>query len=159
LIPEGFMKKRSRIGRRALSPVITTVLLILVAVILALIIWLWARGLVGEQLTKFSGTEERPIEELCDSTVIRARLSEKKIIVTNEGNVPIYKIGIMISGFGTSKTVYSEELNMISGNTKIVTVTNPEKVSKVYPVLLGKAKNEKLHEYSCRKNAISLETV
>jgi flagellin-like protein len=152
------MKKRSRIGRRALSPVITTVLLILVAVILALIIWLWARGLVGEQLTKFSGTEDRPIEEVCEGVIIRASISGSSIIVTNDGNIPVYKIGIIVSGFGSSNTVTSNELNMITGSTKTVEVTNPDKVSKIYPILLGKAQNEELHEYSCRKNAIVPES-
>lgn len=152
------MKKRSRIGRRALSPVITTVLLILVAVILALIIWLWARGLVGEQLTKFSGTEDRHIEEVCEGVIIRASISGSSIIVTNDGNIPVYKIGIIVSGFGSSNTVTSNELNMITGSTKTVEVTNPDKVSKIYPILLGKAQNEELHEYSCRKNAIVPES-
>ena len=52
--------------KRALSPVITTVLLILVAIILALLIWFWARSAIGEQISKFDGNSDRPIDEVCN---------------------------------------------------------------------------------------------
>jgi len=46
-----------------LSPVIATVLLIALVLVLAAIIFMWARGFISEQIEKF-GT---PIEDLCDS--------------------------------------------------------------------------------------------
>lgn len=141
--------------KRALSPVITTVLLVLVAIILALLIWFWASRLVGEQLTKFSGTEERPVEELCGSVDFRASISGNQMVLSNEGNIPVYKAGILLLGEGSSKIIYYEA-NLGAGKSVSVTVTNPEKISKVIPVLLAKSeKDGSSHEYNCRDNAIT----
>ena len=41
------------IKKRGLSPVIASVLLILLVLVLASIIFLWARGFIGEQIEKF----------------------------------------------------------------------------------------------------------
>ena len=77
------MKKR----HKAVSPVVATVLLIAVVVVIALIVFLWLRGLVKESGEKFG----KNIELVCEEVVFSADYfpSDGMISVSNDGNVPI----------------------------------------------------------------------
>ena len=82
-------------GKKALSPVITTILLVMIAIILAIIILMWARGFIKEGVQKF----DNPIEDVRRDVVFNAQVAgSKEISVINSGSVPIYKFGVEISG-------------------------------------------------------------
>ena len=65
--------------RRGLSPIIATVLLISLVLVLASIIFLWARAFLPEQIQKF----ESPIEDACKNVVFDASVSENIITIQN----------------------------------------------------------------------------
>jgi len=134
--------------KRGVSPVITTVLLVLIVLILAVIIFLWARGFMKEQITKF----DRPIEEKCGELRFTATLSGSSLAVSNTGDIPIYKIGIRKSGTGRADIDYTE-VNLVSGRTETITIdtTGLDEIS-VIPVLLGKNEEDVVKEYSCSKD-------
>ena len=82
-------------NRRGLSPVIATVLLIMIVIILAIIIFLWFRSLTREAVTKDLGFGEENIELVCEDVIMDVDYQESnggKLTITNEGNVPISKI-------------------------------------------------------------------
>ena len=87
--------------RKGLSPVIATVLLIAMVVVIALIIFLWFRGLVGEAITKFG---EKNIKLVCDDVRFQASYAAGTLSISNTGTVPIYSINLRIVRPGSYTT-------------------------------------------------------
>lgn len=97
------MKKRgTNSGKRGLSPVIATVLLIGIVVVTALIIFMWFRGLTQEAITKF----DQNIQLVCDDVKFQAGFSGANTLsISNSGNVPIYRMRVKdVSGDGNFET-------------------------------------------------------
>lgn len=137
------MKKR--FGKKGISPVIATTLLIAMVVIIALIIFLWFRSVVGDYGVKFG----KNIELVCEDVVLYVSYSEGMLYVTNDGNVPVFKLNLKIeSGGGYETTELNEILNLdppwpeqglkqggvYSGD--ISAVGNPDEII-LMPVLIG----------------------
>src|SRR3989344_5306278 len=77
--------------RKGLSPVIATVLLIAIALIIALIIFLWARSFIGEKTQKFGS----PIEDSCLKVEFVAEAisdgsGSADVSIENRGSVAMY---------------------------------------------------------------------
>jgi len=100
-------------NKKGLSPVVATVLLIAMVLVIALIIFLWFRGLTEEAITKFGG---KNIKLVCDDVRFEADYSGNILSISNVGNVPIYELYIEISGQG----------NYITQNIKTLAGTWPE---------------------------------
>lgn len=145
------MKKR---GKKAVSPVITTVLLIALVVILAIIIFLWARSFIGEKIAKF----DKPIESVCDEVKFRASIDENFLLLDNQGNVPIYAINIKKNSPGTS-SVEEKIIDLDKGDSKkeeIVIGAETTSIS-IIPILLGEA-GEKKEKFTCPESvAVEIE--
>jgi flagellin-like protein len=79
-------------GKRGLSPVIATVLLVSLALVLAGIVFLWAKNFIGEAVTK----EGEAIELLCDRVKFQAEAygAPLTLYVENTGSVPLYGVEI-----------------------------------------------------------------
>jgi len=86
--------------KRGLSPVIATILLVALAVVLAVIIYFWARQFSEENITK----GERDITLSCEEVSFNAEAIILDNIVTvylgNTGRVPIYGLEIKKKGLG-----------------------------------------------------------
>ena len=87
------------VKKRALSPVIASVLLILLVLVLAAIIFLWARGFIGEQIEKFG----KPIEQICEDVSFEAYRDGSELEVVNKGNVDIRSLDIRMTKGGDSE--------------------------------------------------------
>jgi len=136
--------------KKALSPVITTILLIALVLVLAAIIFLWARGFVQEQVTKFN----RPIDEKCQEVELSGSVSGSSIILTNIGSVPVYKVGVRKSG-GARTVIKAKEVNIIAGGTETInlaelgiTIEDTTEIN-IIPILLGKSEKDEIIEYTC----------
>lgn len=130
-------------GKRGLSPVIASVLLILLVLVLAVIIFLWARGFIGEQIEKFG----KPIEDYCSQSNFDVSINGNYLEIRNSGNVDINHFDIKkvrggdseISKFdfqvdaGEVVTGYFS-LNMEDGY-------DPEEII-LYPALVGNVKGD-----------------
>ncbi|MCX6746538.1 MAG: hypothetical protein NTU63_00185 [Candidatus Pacearchaeota archaeon] len=90
--------RKHKVKKRALSPVVTTVLLIALVVVIALIIFLWFKGMVQEGVIKFG----KNIKLVCDDVQFEASCSGGILSVLNSGNVPIFRIKLKIEGTGGS---------------------------------------------------------
>ncbi|HLD55707.1 MAG TPA: archaellin/type IV pilin N-terminal domain-containing protein [Candidatus Nanoarchaeia archaeon] len=131
--------------KKGVSPVIATVLLIAMVVVIALIIFLWFRGLTKEAITKFDGQN---IELVCMDVSFEASYSSGVLYIANLGNVPIFGMKMKILSDGSYQTVdlssgwptsglnqgatYSGDVSsQVSGGNKLVLI----------PVLIGDSKS------------------
>jgi len=91
-----------KIKKKGVDPVITKILLIALVIAMAIIIFLWFRGMNEEAVTKFGGLN---IQLVCNDIKFEASYSEGMLYMLNTGNVPIYRINLKISGEGGYTTI------------------------------------------------------
>ncbi len=143
-------------NKKAISPVVATTLLIAIVVIIGLIIFLWMRNVIGDYGEKFG----KNIELVCDEVLLGASYSSGVLYVTNDGDIPVFKLNLKIeSGGGGYET---KELNEIvsdwpekglkqggvySGN---INVGNPDKLT-LMPVLIGISDKGDKTTYACKE--------
>lgn len=142
-----------RYSKKGISPVIATVLLIAMVVVIALIVFLWFRGLTGEAITKFGG---KNVKLVCGDVSFDASYLGGILSLSNTGNVPIFGIKAKISNQGSHETTDLRDIQglnwpkiglpqggVFSGDASVV--GSPDDLVLV-PVLRGKAeKGEKIH--------------
>lgn len=131
--------------RRGVSPVIATVLLVLISIILAGIILVWAQSFVKEKAQK-SG---EPIENSCARIIFEAEAfaSTQTIHIVNRGDVPIYGIEIRKKGLGSEIKVglFDSDTNTIAnGETGQIDVSETGSISEgdnlvIVPIVLGES--------------------
>ena len=141
--------------RKAVSPVVATVLLIALVLILAVIIYLWARAFLPEKIEKMGG----PIEDMCPSVVFIAEYDSGVIRVRNDGNVPINGFEIAKkSTFGTEYLSgdFTATPSIKGGEVKefpvdpATTPINAGDTLLIVPSLLGMSlKDEQLKAFVC----------
>lgn len=125
-----------KMKKRGISPVVATVLLISIAVVLAAIIFLWARSFIQEGGEKFG----EPVSAACEDVNIRVGSSAGQITIQNNGNVPLWGIDINKISFGSVES-YGEDLTAI-GVGESATIDLPSGIDSgdeisVVPILLG----------------------
>ena len=86
--------------KRGVSPVVATVLLISIVLVIAAIIFFWARGFVAEEGTKF----EKNVRLVCEDISFRAGYSGGYLSVVNQGDVPIFRVKLKIVRAGGHQT-------------------------------------------------------
>ena len=141
-------------GKKAVSPVISTVLLILIVIILAVVILLWSRGFIKEVLTKEIGGEIKRTDQLCAEIKTKTILNEVdgSFGFHNIGNVPIYSLNVKLSGNGESEIKKIDPEDGGSVNPGFGTlIKDPDtgdyihyfdyEEVKIIPILLGKSKS------------------
>ena len=123
-------------NKRAISPIISTVLLVMLVIVLAAIILLWSKGFIKEKVLKF----DKPIETVCSDVSIRTFINEDNSFgFTNIGNVPIYAIDLKTSE-GWSSTIDKIEKIVEAGTSTVIEghTYNPDEEIKIIPILIGK---------------------
>lgn len=147
-------------SKKAVSPIITTVLLILLALVLALIILLYFRGFLSEKIAKFIPTtgEERPISEACDAISLEVAIAgNNELSVINQGDIPLYKIGVRVldSSTGDSNVKEYDNVKGLSAGQAIMVSTPDQQLSgnkvSVAAILIGKGNKDATKEYNCKK--------
>ena len=141
-------------NRKGVSPVIATVLLVAMVIVLALIIFLWFKGITKEAVTKFGGTN---IEIVCNDVKFASDYSSGILSVSNEGNVPIYSIELKELSSGSHKTESIKDLSgrwpesglnqggIFSSEDLSADFSEAERIVLI-PVLVGTSKNgERTH--------------
>ncbi len=137
-----------RVSKKGLSPVIATVLLIGISLAIALIIFFWARALIGEKTLKFGN----PVEDSCANVEFTAEVfSDGEVAIENNGNIAIYGAEIRKKDSGTiagvgkfTKTISYGE----TGSGDIGASLDVEDEVIVVPLILGEAGDYK-KAYTC----------
>ncbi|MCR4284778.1 MAG: hypothetical protein NUV97_01885 [archaeon] len=131
-------------GKRGLSPVIATVLLVLLVLVLSSLIFLWARGFISEQIDKFG----RPIDVLCntvDFSVERVETvsGEDALEVVNNGDIDIYHLDVKMFDEKGNSEINKFKFNIDAGKStrgeitlRMSDNTRPKEIT-VYPALIG----------------------
>lgn len=146
------MRKR---GKKALSPVISTVLLIVMVFVLAAIIFMFAGSFIKEIIMK----NNQPIENSCSDVSLGISLEGDQLIMVNRGNIPVYAIKIKKEEPEKARTLMGEEqvieLGAGESTREPIEITPFTKTITVIPILLGKtkAKNQK---YTCKDHGIEI---
>ena len=137
--------------KKGVSPVIATVLLIVIVLILAVIIFLWAKSFVGERAEKFGSA----IELSCDKTNFEVGLyrSPNTLEILNKGTVPLYGFVLKLQGDAEVKiTARVEDATIRSGESKSFeledTTLNIGDNYLVIPIILGETDTDKV-PYTC----------
>jgi flagellin-like protein len=126
---------RRNIKKRGIAPIIATIILVGVVVVLGVISFVWFRGFIKEEGTKFG----KNLQAVCEDVKFEADYSSETISLLNTGNVPIFKMKIKKFSSGSYTT---EELqgmsNLKQGDSfsGSLTLTVIQKIV-VIPVLLG----------------------
>lgn len=133
--------------KRGLSPVIATVLLVSLAIALALIVFIWLRGFLSEQMEK----NGKPVENICDEIEYRL-LGEHYnagvyITLTNLGSIPIssWEVKVIHEDSSFNLRAYNNSLGIGDQSIRIdVPLGNNVKETIIYPQIVGtlKKKNE-----------------
>jgi flagellin-like protein len=82
--------------KKGVSPVVATVLLIAIVIVLAVIIFLWARGFISEKAEK----DGSAVEFSCELIDLKIGIFGDQLEIINRGNVPIYGIDVKLRGTG-----------------------------------------------------------
>lgn len=143
--------------KKGVSPVIATVLLIAMVMIIGLIIFLWFKNMVGEELTKF----DKNVKLVCDDVRFTASY-DTQLRVSNTGNVPIFGMKAKIFTEGSHDTdnvagwpglglkqggVFSGSDSRIEGADKVILI----------PVLLGATDSGQEKSFTCDdKNGLEI---
>lgn len=102
--------------KRGLAPIIATVLLILMVVALVTLIFIWAKGFVGERTNDY----EQSMEKICSAIDFGAEVSgvapNYDLEILNRGNIDILSFKIKMSLKGD---VEISDLNLSVGSSKI----------------------------------------
>lgn len=136
------------IDKRGISPVVATVLLIALTIVLAGIVFLWARGFVSEQVEK-SG---KPIDSICKEVVFDISKNGDSFDISNRGNVNIFSLDVKQIYSNGNSIVKSFAVSLDVGKAKSTSLpfdNSPTKVI-IYPTLLGNVKGNSLNKpYVC----------
>ena len=139
--------------KKGLSPVVATAMLIALVVVLAAIIFLWARGFFAEKIEKF----EAPIEKSCedvrfDMDFIEPSVGFLGMEIENTGNIKIHNFDIKTFKDGNSEIEtfpFSVNPGETSPSYELILEEGLEKVI-VYPTLLGNVKGKQLNRpFTC----------
>lgn len=135
--------------KKAISPIVSTVLLIAIVVVIAAIIFLWARGFVKESVMKSISGVEMSADQACELVQLSVKEYIGGVQIINNGNVPINGFDIKISTGGTSEIRNERDNNIGKGQSLIYDITESYDKLEVIPVLLGTVKGvQKL--YTCK---------
>ena len=139
---------RAIVKKRGLSPVVATVLLVTLALVLAVIVFLWARGFVSEQIEK----QGKPTDQVCQSVSFDVDSTQQGQIldlqVVNRGNVPIYNFDIKFVGTQDSSIRnfnFGVDVGGATDRQQIPIVGKPKQVV-LYPMILGSVKGKKVNK-------------
>jgi len=142
--------------KRGLSPVIATILLVSVALVLAVIIFLWARSNLDENIQK----EGQNVELVCEQVNFIAEAFEEgnpskeggELWIENTGNVALWGVEVRIKKTGEISGVheFTGESGLASytvnpGQTKEIKFSGAQQGETiiVVPILLGKSVENK----------------
>lgn len=138
--------------KSGVSPMVATILLIAMVIIIALIVFLWFRGLTQEAVTKF----DKNAELVCGEVFFQASYENGVLGISNTGNVPIYDMKIKMSTQGSYETQTMSEISTAwpqfglgQGKAFAETLSTSADKIVVTPVLLGNIESGGERTYDC----------
>ena len=142
---------------------IASVLLILLVLVIAALIFLWARGFLSEQIEKFGTPIENYCEKIDFDVSLINELGMDKLEVVNRGNIDLFNFEIKkIKGGNSEAAKFKFSVDAGKAVTKEINLemedgSGPDEII-VYPVLIGnvagKSSNKPL---TCLEQGITIK--
>lgn len=151
------------LNRRGISPVIATVLLVGIVIVIALIVFMWIRGIQKETCTKFDG---RNVDLVCGDVDFMADCTNGNLQISNNGNIPIFSLKVKVVKGGSYETFDVATISTWPGIGLNTGGTFSADISSyilgaetifVTPVLMASCQDEGEKAYTCNENAYSKE--
>jgi flagellin-like protein len=144
--------------KRGLSPIVATILLVSITLVLAVIVFFWARSFISESVEK----NERAIELSCEDVDFFVEASGGNLSVQNIGSIPIYAIEMRVKGQGEIKEIGKTGSTVGPGETAIFPL--PEDANHgdtiiAVPILLGETESDRVSYVCDAEYGISTEYV
>ncbi|PIU75743.1 hypothetical protein COS75_02700 [Candidatus Pacearchaeota archaeon CG06_land_8_20_14_3_00_35_12] len=150
--------------KRAISPIIATVLLIGIVISIAIVVYMWQAGFITEQISKFNG----PIEAQCSAINFDWSFKQTdalggELSINNRGNVPISQVNIKVVNKGTAITKNFNQSAIMPGatlsdiliSTENFTNYEPGVEMELTPLIAGKGvKTGNTKLFACENSAI-----
>jgi len=133
------------LSKQSISPIVSTVLLVGITIALSIMIFLWTRGFVLEQIEKFGQSAEQVCQQLnFDTEIVSIGADFYELYIANRGNIPIYALDIKKIGKGKSevdrKTIALAEGQSVKESITLKRITYNEII--VIPVILGNVRGK-----------------
>lgn len=143
--------------KKAVSPVIATIILVGLVIAIGAIIFLWFQGLTEEAVTKFDGQN---VEIVCDDVQFDASHNNGQISIVNRGNVPIYNMDVRLEGSaGQSETEkassyegWKNETGLNQGAAASLNIEGDYEEANLIPVLMGTTDDGERKTKSCKES-------
>lgn len=148
--------------RKAVSPLVSTILLVMIVIVIALIIIVWSGVFFKEAITKEIAGEKKTAEQRCAEIGIETFVNQdafNSFGFKNTGNVPVYSYKVKLMSEGSSKIIQisSAQGGIVNPGYNTI-VENPpgspinytlyEQI-KIIPIILGKSKGGSTQQFTC----------
>ena len=148
-----------RVGNRGLSPLIASVFLIVLALVIASLVYSWSYSFIREK----ADVNGLSVIELCDAVdfsvvVVNETAGVYDLEAINRGNINISSLKFKAYSGGDSKVVDSNMSILVGGAVTGSVVLGVVDQVGVLPVLDGKLVGED-SEIVCEKNPVFLELI
>ena len=142
-------------NKKGVSPVIVTVLLVAIVLVLAAIIFIWAKSFVQEDVQKFN----QPASTICSEVNLAISSDATGLKIVNNGDrVPVNKIELVVNNNGNKNIVdYPDAIDLQPQSSTTIDISSYGDVIGIIPVLLG-TKGGQQTDYVCDKNEIDLSS-
>ncbi len=147
--------KSKQKNERGLSPVIATVLLITLTIILASIVFLWARSFLGEQVQKAGRNPDEACKEIAFDVDYTKSGNILELQFANRGSLPIIDFKIkLISGGNTELKQFNSSVDSgMTSERKPIPISDGVTKIEIYPLIQGKGVNKgDLQMIDCENN-------
>lgn len=145
-------------NKRAISPLIASIVLIGLVLAIGGIIFLWFQSMTEEAVTKFDGQN---VELVCDDVNFQASHDQGQISIVNRGNVPIFSMEVKLEGSAgqiekenTSSLsgTWDEQTGLNQGGAESLIVNyNEYESAELIPVLMGKTEDGERKTQACEE--------
>ena len=148
--------------QKALSQVVSTILLIALVVTMAGIIIFWSKGITGEAITIYG----QNIELVCYDVFFEFSYDNGVLNIINSGNVDIYSIELIIHTEDNSEAVDIKDLTskwpedgLTQGGifSESVSFNIDVKEVHLFPILRGNTESGKQKEHLCEHESQIIE--
>jgi flagellin-like protein len=145
---------KSEMEKKGISPVIATLLLVAVVISLSSIVFIWARGFIGEAIQK----NDMPAEQACEGISLSASYyaSDGRLQISNNGDVSVSKLGVSVESGGE----FSEEekdTKVLAGDSVEIVIASGGTNVEVVPWILGEKSGNIRDYYKCENVVVRAE--
>lgn len=129
-------------NKKAISPIIGAILLVVLVVVMGSIVFLWGRGFLNEARgpSKFGEPVERACERIKFEAGIFQENQEYVIEINNQGDVEIYGFKLLIYGQGKVDVLEILDENILAGESRTLSQkidVNSEDEITLVPLILA----------------------